>query len=105
MRTIRVKLYQFDELSEAAKEKAISNLSDINVDHEWWDSTYMDAENIGLKLTSFDLDRNRHAKGEFLLAVAEVAQNIFNEHGKECTTYLTADKFMEEWQPVFNEYM
>lgn len=105
MRTIRIKLYKFSELSESAKQKAIENLSDINVDYNWWTSTYEDAKNIGLKITSFDLDRNRNAKGEFSLSAAEVAQNIISNHGEMCETYKTAEKFLEEWQPIFNEYM
>ena len=105
MRTVRTKVYKFSELSEQAKQKAIEQLSDINVDYDWWQSTYEDAANIGLKITSFDLDRNRHAKGEFTLAANEVAQNIFNNHGECCDTYKTAQTFMETWQPVFNEYM
>lgn len=105
MRTIRIKLYKFNELSESAKEKAIQSLSDINVDYDWWESIYEDAESIGLKINSFDLDRNRHAKGEFNLAANEVAANIFRDHGEDCQTYKTAASFIAEWEPVFNNYM
>lgn len=105
MRTIITKVYQFSELSEQAKQKAVKTMQDINVDYDWWQSTYEDAENIGLKITSFDLDRNRHAKGEFTLSANEVAQNIFNNHGEDCDTYKTAQTFMETWQPVFSAYM
>lgn len=105
MRKIETTVYFFNELSEAAKKKAIENLSSINVDYSWWDNTYEDARTIGLKITGFDLYRNRHATGEFLLSACEVAQNIFNNHGEECETYKTAQKFMEIWQPVFDEYM
>jgi len=105
MRVKEITLYKFDELSEAAKEKAIEKLWDINVDYNWWESAYEDAERIGLKITSFDLDRNRHAEGKFTLSANEVAQNIFNEHGENCETYRTAQNFMKEWEPVFNGYM
>ena len=105
MKTVTVKIYQFAELSDKAKETALNKLRDINVDGKWWDCTYDDAKEIGLKITSFDLDRNRHAKGKFLLAANEVAQNILNEHGESCETYKTAKAFMEDWQPIFNDYM
>lgn len=39
-KTVRVKLYQFDKLSDKAKDKAIEKLYDINVDYDWWDFTY-----------------------------------------------------------------
>lgn len=105
MKTVEIKLYKFDELSKEAQQKAIERLFDINVDHDWWDMTYEDAKNIGLKITGFDLDRNRHAKGEFLLSANEVAANIIKDHGEQCSTYKTAQNFMEVWQPVFDEYM
>jgi hypothetical protein len=105
MKTITVNLYKFSELSEEAKQHAIEKLNDINVSFDWWDSTYEDAEQIGLKLTSFDLARNRHADGEFLLSACDVAQNILNNHGDMCETYKTAQNFLNDWQPVFNDYM
>jgi hypothetical protein len=105
MKTITLNTYKFSELSEEAKEKVINKLYDLNVDYEWWESVCEDAKNIGLKITSFDLERNRNAEGEFILSANEVAQNIFNEHGESCETYKTAQSFMNDWQPVFNNYM
>jgi type I restriction-modification system DNA methylase subunit len=43
-------LYTFDELSETAKEKALEVYRDINLNFDWWDGTYEDAKNIGLKI-------------------------------------------------------
>lgn len=39
MRTIRIKLYKFNELSESAKQKAIESLYNINTDYEWYEYT------------------------------------------------------------------
>lgn len=89
-------VYTFDELTEEQKEKAIEKLYDINIDYEWWDFMFYDAENIGLKLTGFDLDRNRHATGEFLLSAYEVAENIIRDHGDACETYKTASNFLND---------
>lgn len=36
-RTIEYIAYDYNELSEEAKQKAIEELEGINVDHEWWD--------------------------------------------------------------------
>jgi hypothetical protein len=105
MKTVKVNVYKFSELSEQAKEKARNWWREGGLNYEWWDYFYYDAERIGLKITSFDLDRNRHAEGDFLLAANEVAANIFKEHGEQCETYKTATQFMEEWEPVFNDYM
>jgi len=105
MRTTEKNVYTFDELSEDMQEKAIENLYDINTDFDWWESTYDDAENIGLKITSSDVYRYRHANGELNLAANEVAANIFRDHGEGCDTYKTAEAFMDEWEPLFAEYM
>ena len=103
-RTIRTKIYKFNELSDKAKEKVLSDFSYINVMFDWWEYVYNDAKEIGLKITSSDIDSDE-CDGEFSLAAQEVAQNIFNTHGESCNTYKTAEKFMEKWQPVFNNYM
>ena len=105
MRTIRIKLYKFNELSETAKQKAIDEWRNNNYDDSSlaWEQIKDDAKEIGLKIIS--LDDNRPNKGEFMLAANEVAQNILNTHGKDCETYKTASSFMEEWQPVFGNYM
>jgi len=106
MRTIELKIYSFSELSEEAQQKAISKQCGINVINvEWWDNLYEDAKEIGLKITSFDLDRNRHAKGEFILSANEVAENIIKNHGDIFgSTYKTAQNFIEEWNPLFHAY-
>lgn len=104
-RTIRTKVYLFNELSEKAKQKVIEDNYDINVDYEWWYSIYEDAANIGLKITGFDIDRGSYCNGGFTLSANEVAANIFRDHGESCETYKTATEFMNEWQPVFAEYM
>jgi hypothetical protein len=105
MKTVKVTLFAINELTDEVKSKVLDKFRDINVNYDWWDSIYDDAKEIGLKITSFNLDRNRHAKGKFLLAANEVAQNILNNHGDSCETYKTASSFMEDWQLVFNDYM
>lgn len=105
MRTIETTVYSFDELSEEAQQKAIDTLCSVNVDYDWWEYTYEDAETIGLRITSFGLDRDRHAEGEFLLSACEVAQNILNGHGEQCDTFKTAKNFLSEFEPVFASYM
>jgi len=105
MKTIKVKLYSINELSSEARNKALSKYVTINVEHDWYDSIYEDAEQVGLKITGFDLDRNKHATGQLILSTLEVAQNIINNHGENCNTYKTAQKFLEEHAPIFADYM
>lgn len=98
MKTIKTTVYNFEELSEAAQQKAISDNQDINFFDDWWGSVYDDAENIGLKITSFDLDRNRHAEGKFIDDAYTVASKIVAEHGEQCETYKIAKTFADFWE-------
>jgi hypothetical protein len=94
--TITRNLYKFDELSDDAKDKAIEKLWDINVDYDWWQWTYDDAEEIGLKLTGFDLDRGSYCKGEFIDAAEYTAKRIIKNHGDTCETYKDAQNYLKE---------
>lgn len=96
METKTYKVYKFNELPEESKEKVIQNYSDINVDYEWWDCTYDDAKTVELKITSFDLDRNRHCEGEFFESAEETAHLIIDNHGEHCETYQTAKNYLKE---------
>ncbi len=103
-RTIRTKVFKFNELNEDAKQKAIESFYDINVNDEWWIYTYEDAENIGLKITSFDIDRGSYCKGEFLLPAFDVSCKIIQEHGVNCETHKTALKFGADWTELVKKY-
>jgi hypothetical protein len=54
-RTVRTKVYKFNELSEQAKEKVIDNLWDINVDYDWYELTIDGLKERG-KEKGFDID-------------------------------------------------
>jgi hypothetical protein len=97
MKTKTIEIYSFAELSEEAKEKAIQQFSDLNLYDDWWDCIYEDAEEIGLKITEFDIDRNRYAKGDLYYTCREVAQKIMDNHGELCDTYILAKSFMQDW--------
>lgn len=105
METVEIKVYSFGELSEDAKQNAIENLSDNNVDYSWWKYIYEDANNIGLEIDEFDLCRSKYCKGQLLYSASEVAANIFKEHGEDTSTYTTALNFMNDWKPIFDDYM
>ena len=104
MKTKTINVYQFDELSDDAKAKAIERLSDINVDYQWWESTYEDARYVKLKLTEFDLDRNKHCRGSFMESPTETAELIVSSHGKDCDTYKTAKAFLSNLNDLTSPY-
>jgi hypothetical protein len=96
MKTIEIKIYTFDELSDSAKETARNWYREGGLDYEWWDHIYEDAKTAGLELKTFDLDRNRHAIGNFIESARECAELIIKNHGHECETFKTATAFLKE---------
>lgn len=98
MRTITttIEAYEFEELTEKAKDKAIEKLYDINVSHDWWTMTYEDAERIGLKITGFDVDRGNCLTAKLTGTCEGMAERVIKEHGETCETYKLADAFLTE---------
>ncbi len=102
MKVIEVKVYEYTELSEAAKGNVIRSMSDINVDYDWWEGMYEDAKNIGLKIEGFDMDV--YCSGRFIEGAVECASSILREHGDMCETYKTAQKFINERTELVKKY-
>jgi len=100
MRTVRTKVYKFEELTTEAQNKAIQSFGDINVDYDWWNSVYDDAEQIGLEIKEFNIDRGSYCKGEFIYPAYDVANKIKENHGQTCETYKTAIAFIAEWDAL-----
>jgi hypothetical protein len=101
--TTQTEAYKFEELDEKAQERAIQNLCDINIDFDWYDCTYEDAERIGLKIESFDLDRNIHATGKLLTNSETVAEKIIKEHGVDCSTWKLASNYLFDRRKIKKE--
>ena len=74
----------------------------INVDYDWWTFAYDNAENMGIKITGFGLDRRRHATGEFIYDALHTAHKIMSKHGEQCETYKTAQAFINERDNIVN---
>jgi hypothetical protein len=56
MKTVTIPVYQFSELSEKARERAAELLRNHRAVHNWWDSTYDDADNVAT-LFGITIDR------------------------------------------------
>jgi hypothetical protein len=98
MRSITINIYQYDELSDAAKKKAIDEVRLMEAPDEWWHQEYEDAAQIGLKLTGFDLV----VTGQFMEDACHTAHKIKDEHGETCGTYKVADEFLRERDEIVN---
>lgn len=94
MRIKETKVYQYEELSDKAKEKARERFGRDYPDYDWWDSAYYDANTIGLTITSFDLGNRKDIQGHLNISVKQSCEKILKEHGPSCETY----KLAEQWQ-------
>lgn len=104
MKTIEIQLFKFDELPDNAKEKALREYYHWNVNFDWWDSIYEDAKNVGIKITSFDIDRGNYCKIEFKYDAESICQRILMEHREGCETYKIALKFLWDYCELIKKY-
>lgn len=91
--TVTTKIYLFDELSDEVKETVVKKLWELNINCEWWDSTYEDAATIGLKITEFEIARSAFCRGDWTEEAKNTARLILENHGKTCETYKDAVEF------------
>ena len=56
MRKMTTMVYSFNELSEAAQERALNAFRDINVEFNWWEGSYYTIRAAG-NLLGLDIDR------------------------------------------------
>ena len=96
-------LYSFDELSDTAKQSAIESLYDLNVDHDWWDYVYNDAEEVGCEINGFDLDRGAYC--DLTCNDTEhTAHMIISDHGDTCDTHKTAVDYLTRRESIINQH-
>jgi hypothetical protein len=85
----------FEESPEERQQKILEKQYDINVDYNWWEFTYEDAEGVLCKITSFDLGRSQSIGFE-MDDKEETAAKIISEHGEKTDTYKAAFEFQEK---------
>jgi hypothetical protein len=94
MKIIETAVYNFEELNDKAKEKARKWWMEISASDDWHEFTYEDAEEVGLQITAFDLDGRGYCKGHIFTSAPECAEYITENHGKNCSTHATAQKYL-----------
>ena len=100
MRTIETKAYQFEELDEQIKEKAIDNYRYIGVeDNFWWEYIKEDLISVGIELRSFDIERGSFAEIH-LEDFYDTCEKIIDSHGENCETYKIAERYIKEYNSI-----
>lgn len=101
MKHVTITLYSFDELSEQAKANAVAKLNYINVDYNWWDWIYEDAEKVGIRITGFTLHvQGIHIEGKLAGTMNEAIDKIIQEHGEASETHKTALLYRKSWDEL-----
>ena len=103
MKQVITDIYTFDELSNEAKQKAISNNQDINTNYNWYDCIIYDAKEIGLKINSFDI-YYKDITGELETDCIYTAEKIISNYGENLEIYKCAHTFIQEWETLVKEY-
>lgn len=100
MRIIETKAYQFKELDEQTKKKAIDNYRDIGVDDGYWHGVLKEDLNyVGIELRSFDIERGSFAEihsEDFY----ETCEKIIETHGENCETHKIAERYIKEYNSI-----
>ena len=100
MKTIEIKVYKLNELPEEIQEKAIEKLSDINVNYDWRNHIYQDAETVGIAVNGHD-ERGCSIQVD---DCEETANKILEGHGDHCETYKTAKSFLSNKSKLVEKY-
>jgi hypothetical protein len=95
MKTVKVKVYEYAELNDEAKEKARQWFLDGDI-YQWeTDGVLQDAEDCGLRIRALDY-HSMDKKGDFVSTADDCADKIIRHHGKKSTTYKTALEYLGE---------
>ena len=84
--------YKYDELPDSAKAAARNWYQKYALEYEWWDYIYSDAAQVGLKITSFNLDK-LDLRGHLTMPIADSISAILGTHGEACNTHRLATQF------------
>lgn len=101
MKTIEIKAYQYDELSDKAKEKVYEYYSNNAFPYWWYESTYDDANSFYLDIQEFDI-YNNYIKVEFKFTAEETANKIVAGAGGELLSI--AEEYKKEVDELFKSY-
>ena len=102
MRKIEVMLYEFSELSEAAKEKAIERFRGINVDYEWWSGSPIGVAECGIVIHEFDIYSGTMGSG--IDDKYETAKTIISDWGETMGLHVLSKQFLLDRDALVEKY-
>lgn len=102
--TITITTYNFSELNEDAKEYALNKNRELGISNDWYADTFLGAEEMGVRISTFDLDRRQKIGGEFVWSEIEVADLILDNWGETTEMHKVATNFKKERDELCNNW-
>ena len=100
MKTIEIKVYEFDELDKQTKEKVIENYRYINVeDTFWYDWIQDDFNRLELEIENFDISRGGYVN-IYISNLEDTSKNIIDEFGDSVPIKQTANDYIDEYNKI-----
>ena len=82
MKEVTINAYQYDELSDKAKENVFNYYASNIFPHWWYESAYDDSKEFCLEIQEFDIYRN-YCNAKFMYDADETAKAIIDGAGGE----------------------
>ena len=100
MRIIETKVYQFKELDEQTKKKAIDNCRYMSVEDGYWYEFIKDhLSDVCIELKSFDLDRGSFAEIH-IEDLYDTCYLILRLYGETSEIYKIAKRYIKEYDSI-----
>lgn len=100
MQTQTITTYNFSELNEKAKEYALNKNRELCVSDYWYSDTFQDAEELGVRISTFNLDIKNKIGGEFVWSELEVADLVLDNWGADTNMNLIATEFKKDRETI-----
>ena len=104
MQTQTINTFLFSELNEKAKEFALNKYRELGTSDYWYENTFYDAKENGIRITGFDLDRGQKIEGEFIWSEIEVAEKLEDEFPEGSNINNLASKFLKDRLRICDSY-
>jgi hypothetical protein len=102
MRKIEVMLYEFRELNDAAKNRAIERFREINVDYEWWSCSYDGMAECGIVIREFDTYRGTIESN--IDDKYETAKTVISDWSETTVLHVLSEQFLLDRDALVSKY-
>jgi hypothetical protein len=96
MKTQTINTYSFSELNEKAKEFALNKYRELGISDYWYEDSFYQAKELGIRITGFDLDRGQSIEAEFIYEEIEVADKILDFYSSDSHIFKISENFRKE---------